>query len=229
MKMKLYVTKPIHSKYGRVKIQNPFKNINDLINNSSIWFYKPTFEKPFIDIFDETFYLRGWNTFSNSLIPFKYFPEGEVKDYIYEKLFNSIDYDFHESIKNRYYNWLEIIDVELNQRTNKGNFDLYLIKPKHSWDIQFAGIDRTKVFLQLPDLKTKKEDFELFYIEGKFFRITKEVEPLMNDMWKSIKNSFNIEADKNFLNRINDFNHKPNQGPKEFLKVFHCDLILKKS
>lgn len=227
VQIKIYITKPIHTRYGRIQLDNPFKDINDMINNSCIWFYRPSFEKPFIDIFEENFCLRGWDTFSKSLVLFKDFPDGEVKNHIYKKIFESVDSNFYEKIKNRYYNWLEIIDVELIQRKNKGNFDLYLMKPKYAWDIQFAGIDRAKIFLYQPDLKTEKKYHELCYIEGKFFRKTKEVENLCIEMWKTIKNSFDVEDNEHFLNLITDSNHKINQSSKEFIKIFHCDLKLK--
>lgn len=230
--MKIYITKPQHTKYGRIKIDNPFRSIEELIENSLIWFNKPFFHKPFIDLFDEKIAWRSWESHYDSGILFSQFPEGEVKEALRQSVKNSINTDFYETLSNRYYTWIGEIDVEFIRKKKSGNFNLYLTKPSSAWDIRFAGIDRCKVFLSKPNCPLNFQYIEnhIPYIQGKFFRKNKELENLTFEMWKSIKDSFDITDNNavNFLESITATSHKDKQSCSEFIKEYFFDIQIKK-
>lgn len=232
--MKIYITKPKHSKYGSIKLENPFNSIEELIDNSIVWFYKPAFEKPFMDIFGEGFVWRWWISKYSSSIPLKYFPESEVKDNLRKLVLDSISPDFYESLHNRHYKWIGELDVDLIRKETIGNLTLYLTKPC-VWSIKVAGIDRAKIWFTKPVLKKydnelSKEDLFLLdglhYIDGKFFRKVDEHEDLCSDMWNSIINSFDVSYD-NFYSEITENNHKAGQSSNEFVKEYYFDILIK--
>lgn len=232
--LKIYITKPLHSRYGTIKLENPFKNIDDLIENCTIWFKKPSFEKPFMDIFGEGFVIRGWAC-DYSKIPYKDFPDCDVKKGIYEIIKTSISDNFHETIHNRHYRWIGELEVELVRKNTEGNLTLFLTKPS-VWDIQVAGIDRAKIWFSKPSIqlydKNQYTDEDYFYlcaknyIEGKYFRKTKEHKLLLDDMWQSIKDTFTVSSE-NFLSEITEYNHKPGQDHDHFIKEYYFDIIKK--
>ena len=37
--MKIYITKPIHSKYGSIKLENKYQNVDELVQNSYLWVF----------------------------------------------------------------------------------------------------------------------------------------------------------------------------------------------
>lgn len=226
----LYITKPLHTKYGSIPLENPFESVDALINNSTIWFKKPKFEKPFMDIFGGGFCIRNWWCFDRCGIVFSKFPEGSVKEHIYNLIKNTIEPDFHEGIKNRHHKWIGEVNIELIRKKNSGNFNLHLIKPSSVWDIQYAGIDRCKIFLEKPALPLYTENNYTNYIDGKVFRQTPELEEFAIEMWDHVKNSFNFSDDDHFdfLMRITDKNHKDNQGCRDFIREFFFDIQIKK-
>lgn len=225
----LYITKPIHTKYGSVSLENPFNSIDELISQSKIWFKKPYFEKPFMDIFGEGFCIRNWTCFYNCGIVFEEFPEGIVKEHIYNLIKSTIEPDFYENLYNRHHKWIGEVDITLIRKEKPGNFNLYLVKPSSVWDIQYAGIDRCKIFLKNPQMPLDTEKYYLNYIEGRVFRKTKELEEFCMEMWSNVKDSFELtdEDSFKFLQKITDNNHKENQGCKDFIKEFFFDIDFK--
>lgn len=221
--MKLYITKPKHTKYGRIELDTPFESIEELIEHSTIWFSKPVFEKPFIDIFGDKFCWRWWIAKYRCSILFKHFPECEVKESIRELIKKSINSNFHENLHNRHYKWIGEIDVTLFRKKTSGNFNLYLTKPQSVWDIKYAGIDRFRIFFSKPELPLSFENENRYYIDGKFFRKSKEFENLCIEMWSCIKNSFDVQ-EENFLDNIIEQNHKNKQSSTEFIKEFFFDI-----
>lgn len=197
-----------------------------------IWFNKPFFHKPFIDLFDEKIAWRSWESHYDSGILFSQFPEGEVKEALRQSVKNSINTDFYETLSNRYYTWIGEIDVEFIRKQESGNFNLYLTKPSNVWHLRYAGIDRCKIFLSKPDIPLNFQhiDNNMPYIQGKFFRGKKELEDLTFEMWKSIKDSFDIIDNNqfNFLESITEKNHKDKQSCSEFIKEYFFDIQIKK-
>lgn len=234
--MKIYITKPPHTKYGSIKLST-YKSIEDLIDNSSFWFDKPTFNKPLICIFMQEFFWRGFYSGLNGCDgKIKYFPEGVVKEELKRIVRNSINEYFYESLENRHYKWIGQIDVELVEKSNSGNFNLYLTKPS-ACDIRIAGMDRSILWLSLPMLMTCNYDDKYTHnffnsnvgISGKFFRKNKDVKDIGIKFWDAIVNSFNIEFSNmnEFYNKIDDNNHKDGMSSSEFIKEFHFDINLK--
>lgn len=227
--MKIYITKPIHSKYGHIKLDTPFATLDYIIQNSRIWFKKPHHEKPFLDIFDITnFCYRGWGCRLPCILFVKNMPHSKLKETIITAIKNSIHIDLTEDFHNKHYKWCYEIDVKFIRRETPGNFDLYLTKPSVH-DLEFAGIDRAKLYFQDPYLNTMSEDEDhlpIDHLVGKLFRKNEELyDPHCIDMWNAIKSSFNVPNDENFLNRISKTNHKENQGQFEFVQPFYFDLI----
>ncbi len=82
--MKLYITKPRHTRYGYMKIDNPYQSIDELIEESSIWFMKPTYLKPVICMFEGVivwYYFENHGYRSSSI---------KVKDFLLITLFSQI-------------------------------------------------------------------------------------------------------------------------------------------
>lgn len=234
--MKIYLTKPAHTKYGLIKL-TPFDSVDDIIDNSSFWFVKPTFEKPFICFLTDDF---GWSGFSSDYQcsgKVKQFPEGVVKEAMKKMIRESIDDNFYESLHNRHYKWIGKLDVDLEPTKTSGNFNLYLTKPS-VWDIQFAGVDRATVWLYPPELKKEQTDLYdsnkfhysfdgLVGIKGIYFRkFDNELNLLF---WNDIVKSFDISSENMdfFYRNINDKNHKECQSSTEFIKEYYFNLILR--
>ena len=228
--MKLYITKPKHTKYGRIPLENPFNSIEELIENCQVWLHKPFFEKPFMDIFGEGFCWRFWNSDYHCSVFFNQFPEGEVKECIRQTINDSISANFHENRLNSHYKWIGEINVELFRKETPSNFNLYLTKPSSIWDIRYAGIDRCRIFLSKPNIPLDLEKHYINYISGKFFRKNKEFEDFCLEMWSDIKNSFDVEdnIEFNFLEKISETNHKNNQDCANFIKEYFFDINIKK-
>lgn len=235
--MKIYITKPAHTKYGLIKL-TPYASVDDIVENSTFWFVKPTFAKPFICMLTDDF---GWPGFASDYQAFgqiKDFPEGQVKEEMKKLVRNSIDDDFYESLNNRHYKWIGELDVDLIPSNTSGNFNLYLTKPD-VWDIQFAGIDRATIWLYKP--KLKRSEFDLYDntkhhytfdgivgIKGQYFR------KFANDslgllFWNDIVNSFDVNAENmdDFYRNINKNNHKKGKSSKKFIKEYYFNLILR--
>lgn len=231
--MKIYITKPKHTKYGSIPIDNPFTSIEDMIDNCMIWLIKPYLEKPFMDIFGGGFCLRSWSSRYRCNVLFKYFPECEVKENIRHLIRLSINDDFSESIHNRHHKWIGEIDTEIIRRDTPGNFNLYLTKPPSAWDVNFAGIDRAKIFLFCPEKELLESlvngvyDDKIYYIVGEFFRRNPDFEVLTYEMWGEIKNTFTI-PEEDYFYKMNETCHKENQDPTEFIKTFFFDLIIRR-
>lgn len=232
--MKIYITKPKHTKYGSIPIENSFTTVEDLIEHSMVWLIKPYLEKPFMDIFGGGFCLRPWGSRYRCSILFKYFPEGQVKEEIRKIIRQSINDDFSETLHNRHHKWIGELEVDLTRRDTPGNFDLYLTKPPSAWDVNFAGVDRAKIFFNKPCKKTLRswmdgEDHEMeYYIVGEFFRRNPDFESLTLEMWEDIKNTFTIPQE-DYLYLMDETRHKENQGPADFIKPFFFDLKIKKN
>lgn len=150
--MEIYITKPAHSEYGhgRIPINNRFSTIDELIENSKVWFNKPSLTKPFLDIFTDKFIFRGWHNYHLCYILVKDFPECQVKEFVKNKIRESVFDDFSETYKNKHYRWVYPINVKITSSEEPGNFDLYVKKPSSVHDIQYAGIDRFKIYLEDP-------------------------------------------------------------------------------
>lgn len=230
--MKIYITKPPHTKYGRIKL-NTYDSIDDLIENSMFWMVKPTFTKPMLCFLSGEF---GWSGFSSDYQAYgkiKNFPEGQVKDYMKKMIRDSIHDDFYESFNNRHYKWIGEFDVDLISSPTPGNFNLYLTKPDPI-DIQVAGIDRATLWFYKPTLKREVDLYTqktLTYnfdgaagIKGKYFR--KYEKELSNIFWKEIVNSFDCQFNDmdEFYKRINNKNHKKGQSSKKFVKEYYFNL-----
>lgn len=229
LSIKLYITKPLHTKYGRIPLENSFNSTDELIQHSRVWLCKPSFQKPFIDIFEENFCIREWHSSYQDGIRLKDFPDGKVKESICNVIKKTIEPNFYESLYFRHHKWIGEIDVTLIRKEKSGNFNLYLTKPSSVWDIEFAGIDRCKIFLNKPEMPLNHEKHYLKnYIKGVIFRKTPELEPLCIEMWNNVKDSFDIPDQFNFLRKINDDNHKENQDCCNFMREFFFDIELKK-
>jgi hypothetical protein len=237
--MKIYLTKKPHTKYGTIKLST-YNTIEDLIDNSLFWFDKPSFEKPLKCIFTGEFFWRGFDAkLSGTECKIKHFPDGEVKEKMKDVIRNSIREDFYETLYNRHYKWIGEIEVDLIERDCAGNFNLYLTKPSVD-SIKFAGMDRFKLWIDYPILKTSDSDNAYFnvihryfygnaFIIGKFFRKNKEVEEIGMKFWDAVVDSFDIEFENNidFYQKISDKNHKKNMSSLEFIKEFYFDIKLK--
>lgn len=234
--MKIYITKPVHTRYGRIKLEK-FDSIESLIDNSMFWFVKPTFSKPFICFLTDELSRMGFNSDYQCNGKVKDFPEGEIKEIMKNMVRESIDDDFHESFPNRHYKWMGELDVDLLPSETSGNFNLYLTKPS-VWDIQFAGIDRATIWLYPPYLKKEQSDLydtDKFYydfdgrvgIKGNYFR--KFESDLSVMFWTEIVNSFDVNSESMdyFYKTINDKNHKEGQSSTEFVKEYYFNLILR--
>lgn len=241
--MKLYITKPYHTRYGYMKIDNPYNTIEDLINESSVWFMKPKFLKPNICMFEGTIVWNGYHNhgYYSTSIRVSSLPEGQVKEKIKKLIRASISDDFSETRTNRYHTWIGEVDVEFVEKESKGNFNLYLTKP-NAHSISFAGVDQCKIWLEQPkynriyrDVGQKNEiNYNMIvkdkdYISGKIFRKTPELNFIMTKIWKALVESFDIEfKDSNdFYMKINDKNHKKGMSSRHFSAVFFFDLVLK--
>ena len=225
--MKIYITKPAHSEYahGRIPLENNFSNIDDLIDNCTIWFFKPKLEKPFIDIFGDKFCFRGWFNFHNCHFSFQHFSECEVKEKARELILSSISDDFSETYKNKHYRWIVSLDVSISLSETPGNFNLYLKKPSSVHDIQYAGIDRFSIFTTDPRSDSFDES-SFSSLKGYFFRKTPEVNEIMVKMWKENIKSFNVEYDDDFLFNISEFNHVEGKDCKLFIAEFFANINL---
>lgn len=230
-----------------MKIENPYKTIDELIDDSSIWFMKPTYLKPVICMFEEVivWYYFENHGYNSSSFKVRDFPEGEIKEKVKSLIRASIDPDFHETRLNRFHRWMAEIDVTFVERETSGNFNLYLTKSSPH-GIAFAGIDYCKIWLEKPkyirvlidngmDVKTyyEMEVKNKTYLSGKIFRKTPEIDYISSTMWKSIVNSFdlnfNFDTDDiadDFYMKINNRNHKKGMSSKRFYKEFFFDLIL---
>lgn len=231
--MNFYITKPTHDKYGRIQISETFNTLDELIDDCSIWVKQPTFEKPFICVFENTLCIRGWDSRHGYVGKLKYFPNCDVKDELKKLALNSIDESFHENINERYHRWIGVVDAVLTQSENSGNFNLYLTKPCAS-SIQSRGIDLAEIWLDKPVLEKQEAgtvyEYQRFIgkssISGRYFR--KEKHFLLDSFWNSIVNSFDVPDSDNFLYDINDNNSKPGQSRSEFLKEYYLNLNLLK-
>lgn len=230
-------------------IKNPYHSIDELVEDSSIWFIKPTYIKPVICMFEGVivwYYFKN-HGYNSSSIRVKDFPEGEVKEKVKTLIRDSIEPNFHETRLNRYHRWIGSVDVTLIEKKTSGNFNLYLTKSSPH-DITFAGIDYCKIWLEKPryirveidngmHLKTyyEMEAKGKSYLSGKVIRKIPEIAYVSSNMWKSIVNSFdvnfNFEKDDiadDFYMKINTKNHKKGMSSKKFFEVFFFDLNLKK-
>ena len=230
-------------------IKNPYHSIDELVEDSSIWFIKPTYIKPVICMFEGVivwYYFKN-HGYNSSSIRVKDFPEGEVKEKVKTLIRDSIEPNFHETRLNRYHRWIGSVDVTLVEKKTSDNFNLYLTKSSPH-DITFAGIDYCKIWLEKPryirveidngmHLKTyyEMEAKGKSYLSGKVFRKIPEIAYVSSNMWKSIVNSFdvnfNFEKDDiadDFYMKVNTKNHKKGMSSKKFFEVFFFDLNLKK-
>lgn len=232
-----------------MKIDNPYKTIDDLINDSSIWFMKPEFLKPNICMFEGTIVWNGYENhgYDSSSFKVKDFPEGEIKEKVKSLIRASIHPNFHETRLNRYHCWMGELEVTFIERETSGNFNLYLTKSSPH-QIAFAGIDYCKIWLEKPKYVRVKIDsgmristyYEMEvkdkkYLSGKIFRKTPEIDYISSKMWKIIVNSFDLNFNfeqgniiKDFYMKINTRNHKKGMSSKKFVEVFYFDLILNK-
>jgi hypothetical protein len=234
--MKIYITKPIHTRYGRIKLDR-FSSIESLIDNSMFWFVKPTFSKPFLCSLTDELSRMGFESDYHCSGKVKDFPEGEIKEIMKNMVRESIDDNFHESLQNRHYKWIGELDVDLLPSETSGNFNLYLTKPS-VWDIQFAGVDRATLWLYPPYLKKEQSDLydtnKFYYafegrvgIKGNYFRKFENKLSLM--FWNDIVNTFAVSSENidDFYRNINDKNHKKGQSSTEFVKEYYFNLILR--
>ncbi len=231
--MKIYITKPIHSKYGRIKLEHKYKNIEELIQDSELWVRKPIFEKAFKCIFTNDLVIRGWYSDYGFMGMVKNFPDNEIKKIIIDKIKKSIENNFYESLKNRHYKWIGELDVNLVRKEKSGNFNLYLTKPT-SHSIQSRGIDKADFWLQRPTLKENKDENRVNYsltgessISGKFFRKCFESE-FLDEAWNDIVNSFDFKHENmnEFYYNLKEEYSKPGQDHLNFCKEYYFDLIL---
>jgi hypothetical protein len=234
--MKIYLTKPAHTKYGLIPLKK-YESINDLIDNSVFWFVKPVFAKPFICFLTDEFGWPGFSTDYQCSGQIKDFPEGEVKEAMKTMVRESVDDNFHETLPNRHYKWIGELEVDIVSSETAGNFNLYLTKPD-VWDIQFAGIDRAMVWLYPPKLtkqeklyKTDKDYYKfdgVVGIKGNYFR--KFANDTLGIMfWMDIVNSFDVSYENvdDFYRNINDENHKKDQSSTQFIKIYYFNLFLR--
>jgi hypothetical protein len=231
--MKIYITKPIHSKYGSIKLENKYKNIDELVQDSCLWVRRPHFEKAFKCIFTDDLVIRGWYSDFGYIGTVNNFPNNEIKKIIIEKIKNSIENNFYESLKNRHYKWIGELDLKMIRKETFGNFNLYLTKPT-SFSIQSRGIDKAEFWLQRPVLKESKEENRVIYsfsgessISGKFFRKCFD-EKFLEEAWDDIVNSFDFEhkdMDEFYFNLKEEYS-KPGQDYLNFCKEYYFDLIL---
>lgn len=230
-----------------MKIDNPYQSIDELIEDSSIWFMKPTYLKPVICMFEGVivWYYFENHGYRSSSVRVRDFPEGEVKEKVKTLIRESIESNFHETRLNRYHRWVGEVDVTFVEKEISGNFNLYFTKSSPH-DLTFAGIDYCKIWLEKPryirvkidsgmNLKTyyEMEVKGKSYVSGKVFRKTPEIAYISSNMWKSVVNSFdlnfNFEKDDmadDFYMKINNRNHKKGMSSKKFFEVFFFDLIL---
>lgn len=230
-----------------MKIENPYQTIDELIDDSSIWFMKPNYQKPVICMFEGVivWYYFENHGYNSSSVRVRDFPEGEIKEKVKTLIRSSIEPNFHETRLNRYHRWIGSVDVTFVEKQTSGNFNLYLTK-SCTHDLAFAGIDYCKIWLEKPryirvkidsgmSLKTyyEMEVKNKSYISGKVFRKHHEIEHISSKMWKSIVNSFDLNFDfekddiaDDFYMKINNRNHKKGMSSKKFFEVFFFDLIL---
>lgn len=111
-------------------IKNPYHSIDELVEDSSIWFIKPTYIKPVICMFEGVivwYYFKN-HGYNSSSIRVKDFPEGEVKEKVKTLIRDSIEPNFHETRLNRYHRWIGSVDVTLIEK--KHLVILICISPK---------------------------------------------------------------------------------------------------
>lgn len=229
--MNFYITKPTHDKYGSIQISETFNTLDELIDDCSIWVKQPTFEKPFICVFEGTLCIRGWDSLYGYVGKLKDFPNCDVKDELKKLALNSIDENFYEKINERYHRWIGVVSAVLSKTETSGNFNLYLTKPCAA-SIQSRGIDRAEIWLDRPILEKQEAgtvyEYESFIgkssISGRYFR--KEKHFMLSPLWEAIVNSFDVNNDDNFLYNINDNNSKPGQNRSEFLKEYYLNISL---
>lgn len=250
--MKLYITKPKHTRYGQIKMKR-YESIDDLYADCTIWFKKPSFQKPSLCMFTQELMWPGFEAgyhasgikFSNWLsIP----ALNTINNVIKEIIKSSLNDDLTDKLTCKHYKWVESIDVKIDVFDESVNQDklaisLFLIKPE-AGSIAVAGIDRCLIFFSKPklirryyanytnpagyyyDLHTDKSDV----LSGWLFRKVKEFDDLGKLMWKSILESYTVDCeDMNFFYRnINEKNHKKGQSSKKFVKEFKIIMTLEK-
>lgn len=232
--MQLYITKPVHHKYGRIKLDKAYKDINELIDECTVWVKKPTFEDPFVCIFENTFCIRGWTSDYGQVGFLKDFPNGTVKDELKRIVLSSIGNDFKESINNKYYKWIGYLNTVIKNVSSiqESNFTLYLTKPCAN-SIKSRGIDNVNVWLDKPVLETYQSgtlyEYQNFVglssISGKYFRKTEHF--LLDIFWEKIIDSFDVNRET-FLEDITDYNSKPGQSRAEFLIEYYFNIEVDK-
>lgn len=232
--MKIYITKPIHSKYGSIKLENKYQNVDELVQNSYLWVRKPCFEKAFKCIFTNELVIRGWCSDFGEIGTVKDFPDNDIKKIIIEKIKHSIENNFYESLKNRHYKWIGELDVNLIRKEKAGNFNLYLTKPC-AYSIQSRGIDKAKFWFQRPVLKKQINEGKISHsfsadscISGKFFRKCFD-ESFLDEAWNDIVNSFDFEYNNidEFYYKLKEEYSKPGQDYLNFVKEYYFDIELK--
>lgn len=220
-----------------------YSTIDELYGDCTIWFAKPIFQKPAMCIFGEGLLWYGFNSTMDYQIKFKHLlslPElSEITNSIKILISDTLNNDLTDKINQQHYKWIGTLEISISsydEKTHKGiqPTSVFLTKPDVS-SIKVAGIDRTKVWFskatyqQLPEEEgwNDKIYYEMGtgsqnYICGKVFRKTPELKPILDLMWESIVDSFDIEDPDNseFYRLINDKNHKQNQGSHEFCKEF---------
>lgn len=238
--MKLYITKPLHTRYGSIKFPK-YSNLSSLLDDCIIWFFKPIFRKPVLCIFGEGFI---WNGFISSkhmvdFVQYKHFPEGEVKNKIKNIISHSLKEDLSESLANRHYKWIGECEVKFAMTENiENSFEMYLTKPDIE-SMRFAGIDKAKVWFTKPKLTRhyfgiahnnsyiyNLNTTEKAYLECKLFRKHPELEKELNILWNAIKNSFDIKENNDFLMSINNNNHKKGKSSNQMIETFRFILQL---
>lgn len=238
--MKLYITKPLHTRYGSIKFDK-YPSLSSLLDDCKIWFFKPIFMKPALCVFGEGFIWNGFVSSNNivDFVQYKHFPEGEVKNKIKDIISHSLKEDLSESFHDRHHKWMGECEVKFGMTEDTENsFELYLTKPLVE-SIKFAGIDRAKIWFTKPKLTRhyfgivhdnsyiyKLNTPEKAYLQGKVFRKHPELEKELNILWNSIENSFDIEENNDFLMSINNNNHKKGKSSKQMIEAFRFSLQL---
>jgi len=242
--MKIYLTKPRHTKYGTIKLET-YSSLELLMDDATVWFDPPKFQKPILCIFESELVWYGFNSkISGSHIKLKYLPEGEVKEACKALIRKSFNSGLTESLCNRHYKWIGELDIILEHSQDFTNHTLYVIKPDPV-EISFAGIDRTRIYFERPKLQrypfyndnTYNYQFELLsnnYLNGLLFRKNKDLKIFSTVIWKDIVNSFDIgmtydEMDdlSFFYNTINKENHKKGMSSKRMILEYNILFKLK--
>lgn len=240
--MKIYITKPAHIKYGKILL-NRYSSIDKLLDDCTVWFNKPFFRKPVICFLTDQFIWYGFDCgLSDSYIKLKHLPEGEVKDKLKELVKTSLNFDLSESLPNRHYKWMGTLDIEMTITDETPDLTLYLTKPS-IWDIQFAGIDRARIWFTQPVLTEVKslypDDLKRFelstgknnYLSGKVFRKVHEFEDAGLKMWQAITNTFTVSQDniETYYDALKPETEKQGMTDKEFIVPFHFKFKLRSS